>query len=106
MKIRFTCNINAVPSNEERSVYEQDAFHLSAMIAIINTVTEEELKENTTNYYIQKFRRDRRERFLDACNTLNIPSPTAYITGRNLEDARNSMVSEYSSFLNALNIVS
>jgi len=106
MNLRWTCNINVVPNTEERLVYELDALHLSTMITIIDSITENQPKDNITNYYIQRFRKERRQEFLEACNSMNIPSPTAYITGRNLEDAKRSMMTEYSSFLNALNIVS
>lgn len=105
MRLRITCNINAVPNTEERQSYEIDAFHLSAMINLINSLTTGEFTYTSSNYLLQKYRKETREEFLEECKKLEIPLPTAYITGRSLEDARRSMISEYSSYLNALNIV-
>lgn len=106
MKLRVTCNTNAVPNNEERQSYEVDAFQLSAMINLINSLTIDSLNYSSSNYLLQKHRKETREEFIEECEKMNIPTPTAYITGRSLEDARRSMISEYTSYLNALNIVS
>jgi len=106
MKLRITCNINAVPNLDERQSYEIDAFHLSAMINLINSLTDDTLNYSSSNYLLQKHRKETREEFIEGCEKMNIPAPSAYITGRSLEDARRSMISEYTSYLNALNIVS